>query len=390
MVLILLVVMGVGAVLILFLAKEMFTANAARLAVAKILMTHVQMVSLLATFAFIWPSGAALGLGLLSNAGSISLDSLLTAFSCIAPLDFYPRFFLVLNSPLVFLVVLIPLLLVFQKLLPGHFGSIRIRAVIAVTVISCQPFVTFRALSIFQCTDYGGVSYLSSDVVVACLGSLYEFAEAVSVLTLIAYAVVLPFILGWMGRRFVSTMTSAAASASLTFGGVCFGVISSGFSPQYWYWELVLFFRKSLFAFLAVFSTQSSAADGNSISLAAVVFVAAAELSAFFFAHALYCPFPNLTLNAFESVGQFLILLSLVGAYLLTVNTAYPAFTVPVAWALIVVNLLFFGILVSAIFRPAWTALRRRLSSMRFSVSNYRDSGVVLDADEQELMPVDK
>lgn len=378
-VIVILVVIAVVFAVVLFLARNVGSGKRSlRVSLIKILIVHAQMLSILASFAFVWPTNSALGLGFLSTGGTMSFSSFLDSIVCVSPVPFYAKYYLVLFSPAIFLIFIVPTVLLYRH----HFlTQIQIHAVVLVSLMLCHPFVTAMALSIFQCAPYGSVQYLVADVAVECSGPGYQFSQAVGAFFLIGYSTGLPLAVLYLAARKSSRNNE---KTSILTADYCFSYLSCGFTDKVWFWEVIVIFRKAMFAVLATFSSWSTQSEGNAISLGAVFHLAACLLSLLFFLHTALNPYPSRTLNGFDSAAQYLLILSLVAAYTITNNPNSSTFDDGVAWTVVVLNVIFFATVLIVLMQPVVAAVGKRVDSVRRSFQKGRRSTTSFTATEMQ------
>jgi len=108
--------------------------------------------------------------------------------------------------------------------------------------------MTKRMVDVFNCTSYGGVSRLSSDLQVKC------YADAKH--SQVAYFVALPALFIW-GLGIPATVFTLMRKNSdkLTTEQVKqqFGFLYNGYKRHNYYWEIVIMYRKIMCIFIAVF-----------------------------------------------------------------------------------------------------------------------------------------
>jgi hypothetical protein len=351
-VLLLVVVVVFGAVL--FLARNVFQPRTKRVSLVKILLGHAQMLSILASFTYFWPGSVALGLNSMSSAGAFSFEPVLQTVQCIVPVSFYTTYYLTLFSPAIILCLLLPAVWIARR-----SGRTRIHeySVAVFVSLACHAFVLFGALSIFRCTTIADTEVLAINPSVQCTGSEFRIAQVWGGATAIGYGLLFPVGLVLLSRQ-------PASPDGPRLKDYCRAMISSGFRPNVWFWEILYVIRRGIFATLAVCSAISStSAEGNSISLASVTFAATGFLSICFFIHASTKPFPTRKLNLFESLAEYLQILTLLCAYLITQQQQDDQLVMGLSWTVLALNAIFFVMGTVVFLYPVVIAGWKRLSS---------------------------
>ena len=367
----LVVLIAVTLALVYHLCTRLDEADASSVAPFKILSSHLQLLSLLMSFAFVWPDRAAMGLQF-SGTASFSVAALLSSMDCLVRVPYYLRLPIVLPSSILLWIGVLSVALLFRLLAcfstrfarrsrttTSTASSILVTSAVT-SLLFTHPYVMASALSVFQFHSVSGASYVAEDLSVTCSGVSYRAAQAGAGLALLFHCCAAPlalFSLALRSRGPVGRATMACAS--------------SGYRPHRWWWEFVSLLRRMVIATLAMLSYSSTTTGGaNAVSLSATASIAGGVLALFLVAAAHVAPYPTKTHNALETCSTFLLVCTVFGGYAATQNVESAqrssAFAVATAWLLLGAHALLvaaLGVLVGRGYsRKVYDSVRRRLS----------------------------
>jgi hypothetical protein len=346
-----------------------------------VFVSHAQMTSILCSFAFSWPSSAALGLGFLSQSTTFSPFAYTSSASCVIRLSYYVRLALSIFSPFFFFFLALMLQVICTRW--SFIGRVRFmthldwRTMFFVTLLLFYPTVLASSLTPLQCISVGDSSYLSVDMSVECTGQDFETARALAVVALAVFGVGVPVMLVLCGWLLPSTSALGRGSRSL---------LGSHF--RWWFWEATFILRKFSLSICAVTSQISTSSISSEDSLTVSVFVAIPLLLAAITVHIAWKPFLSHLANRFETVSSNITLWSVICGFLVTsllsspiTNSAdgsstnngtssaaartHSAVPVAITWIVIGANLLFFMWLLLVIIPHAVSWMRGKLLNAR-------------------------
>lgn len=290
--LICLVVFGVF-LLIAFLTRSALNTAKKRASITsvllKIFLNYTQMMVLVTQFPLQWP--VALKDFYVFHEFSGNSGEQVMSLDCLVTDVFYQKAVAAAVLPIVIVLIngVIWGLLGCMLLIAGHPPHLQVKLVCS-TIVSLfyfHPMITRAALSCFQCITLSpGQQWLRMELSLPCWDQRH---------TAIALGAALPTVILWsVGIPALALLVLFKRRKELKHSKVrsMVGFLCDGYQPQFYYWEVVVIYRKIALAALCVFMTNEPVKEQV---LTFVLLVTAVTLL-----HLKYSPFVSILLNRAE------------------------------------------------------------------------------------------
>eukprot|EP00347_Sterkiella_histriomuscorum_P024148 403332142 len=284
----------------------------------KIMMNHLQLILLTASFNFAWPSMVVDFFSQLKPVAQVSNQ--IFSFDCFVDTrqtseemtdsskkDDYTSFFRVYYLKLIIFAILpVGLMLLCQSFWAIYHKLFKIRSTIINKVMSTLVILLFLVhpslvqymFSNFQCKAIDGDYRVLDDLEVICWDNAHNFFSLfIAAPSIIVWGLGIPFFAFVLLRRNQSKLESIETRQKL-------GFLYRGYKFEQYYWEIVIMYRKIMLVFVQVFISQYGI-----IAQALIVFVL---LTIFIVINMKKRPFATTDLNDLETLS---LLSSLVTIY---------------------------------------------------------------------------
>eukprot|EP00004_Rigifila_ramosa_P021075 TRINITY_DN5544_c0_g1_i1.p1 TRINITY_DN5544_c0_g1~~TRINITY_DN5544_c0_g1_i1.p1 ORF type:complete len:1867 (-),score=363.84 TRINITY_DN5544_c0_g1_i1:44-5644(-) len=265
----------------------------------KILVTHIQAMAFIGNFSVSWPVGFR---SLLEGITMFAANSGIS-IRCLLNMQYYDRLLVVFLLPVIVVVLVafaFAALLSTKKVLRHSFQLSSYRQKFWTTVLFVlyilHPSILNEVVAFFNCVKVGSRSYLQSDMSVSCDTTTYMSWRILTIVYLVVYCIgAVLFVVGLLWRRREQFFAQDKELLRR------FQFLTSGYLPQFFYWEALLMAQKLVLVLIAVF-----------FSVWLQIFFGVWSLILFYELHLICKPFENRAALDLEGKSLRLLLLSVV------------------------------------------------------------------------------
>jgi len=219
----------------------------------RLLIDHIQLLFLAASFSFAWPSYTESALGVAKSI-ALSMNQYL-AIDCIIGQGYegvriyYQKLFFFAVLPFAIGIIVFLFWRVFGRLgrIPVDMIYSRVITTVAIVLFLFHPTISGYMFSNFKCVEIDGQKRIKEDLEIECWSLSHNmWTYSVALPGLIVWALGLPFFafLGLSFERKRLSMFDAKEKLGFLFGG---------FKKDFYFWEVVIMYRKVVVIFISVF-----------------------------------------------------------------------------------------------------------------------------------------